>query len=126
MVQAGRAQEEAISYTGTQKRSPLTHVSKGEQASAGGGEGNSDRGITSEGNEPPVWGTAGKLSCGQRRGNMLSLFRIWCGPYVLHYSPDFFCFAQGHGTESQSQMENVLQFSAATPEMATRERFSAS
>ena len=72
MVQAGRAQEEAISYTGTQKRSPLTHVSKGEQASAGGGEGNSDRGITSEGNAPPVWGTAGKLSCGQRRGNMLS------------------------------------------------------
>lgn len=54
-------------------------ISKDEQLLEGK-EGNSERGLTFEGNVPPVWGTGGGCGCGQRSGNILNLFQVWCGP----------------------------------------------
>lgn len=75
LAEAGRAQEEDISYTGIGKRLPLRLVSKDEASAKEGAKGIQGR-LTLEGN---VWGT-GEVSCGQRRGNILNLFQVPCDP----------------------------------------------
>lgn len=64
LAEAGRAQEEDISYTGIGKRLPLRLVSKDEQASAKEGAEGIQGGVTLEGN---VWGNWGSQLWPEKR-----------------------------------------------------------
>lgn len=64
LAEAGRAQEEDISYTGIGKRLSFRLVSKDEQASAKEGAKGNQGGITLEGN---VWGTWGSQLWPEKR-----------------------------------------------------------